>query len=237
MAENIPKTEYEQKQKQNYLIDMTRRRKIAEAEQQEEEEDVAEYYANNVSYLPQEQALQTQTKHEQRIKIWMAWALIISALLTDLAEMFITWLGIIFVGGLISEIIAFVATVAFGVWFLILGVPFTSNTKKLTLSIVTIIVELIPGFDAVPVLAFGWTIGMVITIGMTRMEDKGEEPSITGGLLEGLGITMLNPLNPVTIPIGIGVNLVNKSRRFAKRKAGVGQADWVKEEEEQKRAA
>ena len=97
------------------------------------------------------------------------------------------------------------------------------------MAIIMNLLEIIPGLDAIPVW-FLWTLGMVTIVGMVRMEDKGEKPSIIGGFLEGFALA--ETLNPVALPIAIGTTGLNRARRFVKRRAGVGQADWIKQNEE-----
>jgi len=169
---------------------------------------------------------QQQEKRKMRIKIWMGWALIISAIIVDLIEL---------LGGYISfEIIGtfagWLASFVFWIWFLILGVPYSSNTKRFVMAIIMNVIEIIPGLDAIPFL-FMWTLGMVIIVGMVRMEDKGEKPSIFGGFFEGFAVA--ETLNPIVAPIAVATMAAGKTRRFIKRKAGVGEADWVKEQEEE----
>ncbi|KKQ77633.1 MAG: hypothetical protein A3A96_03135 [Candidatus Zambryskibacteria bacterium RIFCSPLOWO2_01_FULL_39_39] len=170
--------------------------------------------------IPQEVA-----PRKMRIKIWMGWALIISAICVDLVEL----LGGYISFEIIATIVGWVASFVFWVWFLILGVPYSSNTKKFVMAIIMNLLEIIPGLDAIPVW-FLWTLGMVTIVGMVRMEDKGEKPSIIGGFLEGFALA--ETLNPVALPIAIGTTGLNRARRFVKRKAGVGQANWVKQDEE-----
>lgn len=121
---------------------------------------------------------------EQRIKDWMGRGLVITALCIDLAEFGITWIGILVVGSVLSELLSIMAWVLFWIWFLVLGVSMSANTKRFAVSIITVIVEIIPGFDAIPLLSYAWTVGMITTVGMVRMEDRGEEPTILGGILE-----------------------------------------------------
>jgi hypothetical protein len=152
----------------------------------------------------------------QRIKIWMGWALIITALCVDLAELAITWIGVVAIGGLLSNILAVVAGFGFFVWFSLLGVNSSGNTKELTKKVMVqggaFLAELIPGFDAIPFLSWAWTAGMIITVIMTRMEDNGEKATITGALQK---MTTLGSLNPATYAIEGVKNSVRK-RTFRK---------------------
>jgi len=121
-------------------------------------------------------------EQKQRIKLWMAWFLVLAAVLVDLAEMGITWGGLIFLGGIASNVVAFGAAALFTQWLLMLGVKMSGNTKQFMLSIVVLIAELIPGFDAIPIISWGWSFGMILTIMMTRMEDRGQKVTILGAL-------------------------------------------------------
>lgn len=127
----------------------------------------------------------------------MGWALIITALCVDLAEMAITWVGFIAVGGILSEILALVAGFGFWVWFSILGVSMSSNTKRFAVGIASFLIEIIPGFDAIPLLSWMWTLGMIFTVIMTRMEDEGETPSLSGALKKVQSYASANPANIV----------------------------------------
>jgi hypothetical protein len=156
-----------------------------------------------------------------RIKIWMAYCLIVFAIMIDLAELATTYIGVVVIGGILSNLIAIFATTVFWIWFLILGVPYSANTKRFGVVVVTHVAEYIPVADAIP-FWFMWTIGMATTIGMVRMEDKGEKPTIIGGILEILSTT--SP-SPVTFVLGIP--------RRIQRRLGVGQADWVKQQKKE----
>ncbi|KKP56251.1 MAG: hypothetical protein UR80_C0048G0001 [Parcubacteria group bacterium GW2011_GWB1_35_5] len=173
---------------------------------------------------------QQQEKRKMRIKIWMGWALIIVALIADIVEL----LGGYISATIIAIIVGIVASFVFWVWFLILGVPYSSNTKKFAVAITMNIAEVIPGLDAIPFWFF-WTLGMIIIVGMVRMEDKGEKPSIFGGFFEGFAVA--ETLNPIVAPIAAATMAAGKARRFVKRKAGVGEANWVKEQEEENKQA
>ncbi len=131
-----------------------------------------------------------EVKH--RIKIWMAYCLIVFAVMIDFAELGTTYIGVVVIGGILSNLIAAFATTVFWIWFLILGVPYSANTKRFGVMVVTHVAEYVPVADALP-FWFMWTIGMAVTIGMVRMEDKGEKPTILGGILEILSITAPSP--------------------------------------------
>lgn len=163
-----------------------------------------------------------EPQRKMRIKNWMGWALIISAFCVDVIEL---------IGGYLSfEIIAIVvgvlASFTFWVWFLILEVPYSSNTKLFAMTIITNLGENIPGLDAVPYY-FLWTLGMIVIVGMVKMEDKGEKPSYFGGLIEGLASTPSPLAAAVFKPL-------NAERRFIKKNIGIGQANWVKQEKKER---
>lgn len=147
----------------------------------------------------------------------MGWALIISAICVDAIELLGGYLSF----EIIAIVVGFLASFVFWVWFLILGVPYSSNTKRFMMTIITNLGENIPFLDAIPYY-FLWTLGMIIIVGMVKMEDRGEKPSYLGGLIEGLASTP----SPVAAAL---LKPLNAERRFIKRKLGVGQADWIKE--------
>ena len=128
----------------------------------------------------------------------MGWALIVSAMCVDLAQLGITWIGVVVVGGILSKILSVAAGFGFWMWFQMLGVSMSSNTRKMAVSIVSAAVEMVPGLDAIPILSWAWTAGMILTVIMTRMEDNGEEPSITGALKK---ITSYGQVNPGSMAV------------------------------------
>ena len=132
---------------------------------------------------------------EQRIKIWMGWALIITAMCVDLAEFGITWIGAIGPGGFVSSVFAVPIGFGFWVWLSMLGVNKTIDkgmVQKFFVEGSGFLLEIIPGLDAIP-FSFFWTIAMILTVGMTRMEDKGENPTILGALSNIISVTSFNP--------------------------------------------
>lgn len=144
---------------------------------QEESPTRVPYYAKR----PAPQLPEVDTETHYRVKLWMAWFLIATAILIDLAEFGIFYLGLGVFGTILGWIISVYASVLFWIWFLTLGVTYSSNTKRFATSILTYVGELFPGADALP-FWFLWTIGMIIIINLTRMEDRGEEPTIFGAL-------------------------------------------------------
>mgnify|MGYP001612238810 FL=1 len=122
---------------------------------------------------------------KERIKLWMGAALIIFALCVDLAELFITWVGVVAIGGIISTLVSAIAGFLFWLWFLLLGAPALSNPKHFAVRAITFVGELIPFFDAIPLASFLWTAGTIITVIMIRSEDKGGMMGKVVSLAEG----------------------------------------------------
>ncbi|MFA6269664.1 MAG: hypothetical protein WC657_00425 [Candidatus Paceibacterota bacterium] len=123
-----------------------------------------------IKAIPQEPE---PAEKKMRIKGWMAVALITFAVMVDLSELVITWLGLVVVGGLISTVISAIAGFIFWIWYMLLGVKALSSPKNFAVRIITFVGELIPFLDAIPFLSFLWTIGTIITVLMIRAEDKG----------------------------------------------------------------
>lgn len=123
-------------------------------------------------------------ERRERIKVWMGACIIAVAFFLDLFEMVTTWLGI---GIVMSIIIAPCATLMFWIWYKILGVPFLASPKKFATLAITSFVEIIPAFDAIPILSWGWTIGAIILVVMVRAEDSGG----ILGTLAGTGMGMM----------------------------------------------
>lgn len=117
-----------------------------------------------------------------RIKWWMAIFLVSFAVLIDVAELLITWAGVVAVGGLISTLISIIGGFTFWLWYLLLRVPAFGNPKQLATRSATFIIEIIPLLDAIPILAFAWTIGTIISVVISRSEDKG---GVLGKLASG----------------------------------------------------
>ncbi len=161
---------------------------------------------------------QQQEERKQRIGKMMGWMLIITALSVDLIEILLEWLGI----GLVINVTTTPAfALLFWIWFQLLGVKYTANTKRFGVSALTVIIELIPGFDATLILSFMWTFGMAIIVGMVRMEDKGENPTILGGLAEVLTSSSIIDVVPDVVTRRfkkIGEKMEKPMRRFATAK-------------------
>jgi hypothetical protein len=98
-----------------------------------------------------------------------------------LIEVVVEWLGG-FVG--VSSVMAVGTATLFGIWGGMLGIGF-ANPKKMLISLTTVIVELIPGLDATFILSFGWTIGIIALILITRAEDKGGMLGKAAGMVQG----------------------------------------------------
>lgn len=128
---------------------------------------------------------QPQEEKPERIKMWMAVCLVLFAIATDLTEFIITWLGLVKIGGLLSTIVSAVAGFILWIWWLILGVPAISNPKQFIVRFSTFVIEIIPFLDAIPFISWAWTIGTIVTIVMTRSEDKGGIISKATGVIQG----------------------------------------------------
>lgn len=105
-------------------------------------------------------------EHRQRIKWWMAGCLVCTAILVDIIQALLTLVAI---GVVLSPIITVGATFLFWIWYMMLGVSFMTNPKRLATFAAESLGELIPAADALPL----WTIGTIMTIIITRSEDKG----------------------------------------------------------------
>jgi len=119
-----------------------------------------------------------QEEKKERIKKWMAACMIIVALCVDAAQALLTVLAI---GTILGPIISIVAWFGFWVWFMLLGVSFVSNPKKLMTMGTAGIVEIIPIFGALP----AFTAGVAITVFMTMAEDKGGIIGKAAGAVQG----------------------------------------------------
>src|SRR3989344_8781723 len=97
------------------------------------------------------QGRQPTKKNDYRVPIWLAWIFLVIAICFDLLEMFGTYTGI---GAVLAEILSIVGGFAFWLGFQLCGVSMSSNTKRFTVAIVAYIIEIIPGFDAIPILSW-----------------------------------------------------------------------------------
>jgi hypothetical protein len=107
-------------------------------------------------------------ERRQRIKTWMGAAMIIVALVVDVSELGLEWLGIGVVANVVTTpVFAFI----FWLWFLMLGIPFMASPKRFFTFFAECMFELIPGLDAVG--GFFWTAGTILLIIFVRAEDSG----------------------------------------------------------------
>lgn len=140
---------------------------------QEESPTRVPYYTKR----PAPQLPEVDTETHYRVKLWMAWFLVMAAFLLDIFELIFTYFSL----GAGSFVLGIAGSALFGIWFSTLRVHYTSNTKMFVTSLLMNVGEIIPLADAQP-WWFLWTIGMIIIINLTRMEDRGEEPTIFGAL-------------------------------------------------------
>src|SRR3989344_4151220 len=131
-----------------------------------------------VRVIPQQEE---DGEKKQRIKLWMATIMAVVSLSIDAFNALLNLLG---VGEILSSVISPVASFAFVVWFWILGVSFIKNPKKLVAMGGQAIIGLIPVINTLHEL----TLGVVVTILLTRSEDKGgllsKATSITQGKIK-----------------------------------------------------
>lgn len=120
--------------------------------------------------------IQQQGKKRERIKMWMGICMIIVALCVDGVQTVLTLLGI---GLVLGPIISVIAYFAFWIWFLILGVSFTKNPKKLGVmggaAIIEFFLSFLPAF----------TLGIATVVFMTIAEDKGGPIGKAAGMAQG----------------------------------------------------
>src|SRR5680860_663399 len=106
-----------------------------------------------------------------RVDSMKGFLLISSALTIDITQALLNLFGIgIFINRIISPLVWFF----YLYWFNSLGIKFTKgNGKNLGISIVSVIIEIIPGIDLFP----GWTVANYLLIKASRREDKGKKPA------------------------------------------------------------
>jgi len=117
---------------------------------------------------------------KQRIKIWMAGILVITAFSIDLLEFLLEWLGI---GLVLSPIISIGAAFLFWLWFKLLDISFMTSPKKFATQSVTSLLEIIPGLDSIG--GFVWTLGILAMVIIVRAEDRGGIIGKTASLAQG----------------------------------------------------
>jgi hypothetical protein len=91
------------------------------------------------------------------------------ALLYDLIEFILDWLGI---GLVINPLIAIFAGLHFWLWFRLHDVSFMDSPKRLATKWITDIIEVIPGLDALILGSLAHTIGVLILLILVFVEDK-----------------------------------------------------------------
>lgn len=122
-----------------------------------------------------------------RIKMWMGLLMVALAISVDLAELAITWTGVVVIGGILSSLLSIVVSFIFWLWLLLLGVSSFTNPKRFAVLLITCLGEIIPFLDAVPILSWLWTFGIIATVYLTRKEDEGGAV----GALAGATMTLL----------------------------------------------
>ncbi len=125
----------------------------------------------NKAYLrrPVRQFQQPEEEKKDHIKTWIGLSMIIFAFCVDLIEMFLEWLGIGVLG--FSSLLSIYTSVTFYIWFKLHEVNFMGSPKKLGTSLVTSILEIVTGLDAIG--GFIWTIGTILMVIIVKAEDKG----------------------------------------------------------------
>jgi len=90
-------------------------------------------------------------------------------------------LNLVVIGEVLSSIISVAATLAFTIWFWMLGVSFVKSPKKLAAMGGQAIIGLIPVLNTLPEL----TVGVLATALMTMAEDKGGIIGKAAGVAQG----------------------------------------------------
>ncbi len=121
---------------------------------------------------------QKSEEKRERISVWVGASMIIVALCVDVAQALLIILGI---GLALGSIITIVAYFVFWIWFMILGVSFITNPKKLLTVGIGGAVEALPLFNFLP--AFTAMIATVVF--MTKAEDKGGMIGKAASLAQG----------------------------------------------------
>lgn len=114
---------------------------------------------------PVKNVQQESGEKRERIKVWMAAALILTAVSIDLFE---ALLNILVIGEFLSPIISICADLIFWMWFKMLGVNFTKDPKNLIAMGSQAIIGLMPGINTLPEL----TLGVTSIVIFTRIVDK-----------------------------------------------------------------
>jgi len=118
---------------------------------------------------------QQQPEKKERIPTWMAVCMIIVALCVDGAQVLLT---ILVVGVVLGPVLSVAAYVAFGIWFMMLGVSFT-GFKKIGTAGGSVLLESVLSF--LP----AFTLAVAVFILMTMAEDKGGMLGKVAGMAQG----------------------------------------------------
>lgn len=121
----------------------------------------------------------TPEQKEQRIKVWMGLLMIAAALTLDVIE---TMLDLGVVGWVLSPLLSAGAGFGFWLWFQILGVSYSSSSKRFVVMGFTSLAEVIPALDTIPILSFFWTVGVLATVLITWAEDNSAIIGVVGGI-------------------------------------------------------
>jgi len=132
--------------------------------------------------------------------------MLIVAVFIDGIQIFIEWTG---VGLLFSWIPTILGGMIFYFWFKLKGTNFVSPKKALTYA-GSLLIDIIPGSDALLVTSFNWAVAVIILVAISRVED-----------IAGVKLNPKTALKPG--------NLKNEFGEFAKKKAQqkVGQETGV----------
>lgn len=118
-----------------------------------------------------------------RIKIFTAILMMTVAILADVLDGFL--IGLFGAGLIVNTFEAFIEYGVFWIWFMLLGVPYTTDVWKFAVFIGSLVLEITPAVNAGPF----FSVGMAIIIIITRHEDKsGKDYSLA---------TLANPKNVV----------------------------------------
>lgn len=170
---------------------------MAEQDQQEEKESLGTKAKNLL------------TAANARVGNFELVLMLVVAVFIDGIQIVIEWTGI---GLLFSWIPTILGGLIFFFWFKLKGINFMGAKKTLTY-FGSLLIDIIPGSDALLVTSFNWAVAVIILVAISRAED-----------ISGIKI----PLKPK--PELKPGNLKNEFGEFAKRKARqkVGQETGVK---------
>jgi hypothetical protein len=123
--------------------------------------------------------------------------LAVSIIFIDGPQIFIEWTG---VGLLFSWIPSILGGLIFYFWFKLKGVNFVSPKKALTYA-GSLLIDIIPGSDALLVTSFNWAIAIIILVAISRVED-----------IAGIKLNPKTALQPGNLQIGAKQAIQNKIR-------------------------